>query len=52
MRSRAAVGSGFVEMFLGVGAARVRDLFQEARNTVRADGVAPTGAAGESTVNQ
>src|SRR5579872_93843 len=24
-------GSGFVEMFVGVGAARVRDLFQEAR---------------------
>ncbi len=24
-------GSGFVEMFVGVGAARVRDLFQEAK---------------------
>jgi ATP-dependent Zn protease len=29
-------GSDFVEMFVGVGASRVRDMFETAKNTLRA----------------
>lgn len=60
-------GSEFVEMFVGVGAARVRDLFQQARNKApaiifideldalgRARGVSPVGGHDEKeqTLNQ
>ena len=32
----AAAGTEFMEMFVGVGASRVRDMFQQARKNVRA----------------
>jgi hypothetical protein len=36
-------GSDFVEMFVGVGASRARDLFEQPRNLSRHGGILPCG---------
>ena len=40
-------GTEFMEMFVGVGAARVRDMFQQARKNVSAAGACGSGGGAE-----